>query len=125
MPILASSLASLAERFLSPRRFFAPGLTLTLRHDPAECLTWEIFQGRLLDPAHTRQTRTFVTWGLYADPGSADEPILALRFDAKSQRLHVVRAVEGYVWEGFDAGGGVFESRDAASGCANSWPPST
>ena len=105
-------LPRLAARLLSPRRFFAPGLTLSFRHDPAERLAWEVFHGRLLDPAHTRRQQTFETWGLHAIPGPPDEALLSLKYDASANRLHVVRAVEGYVWEGFDAGGGVYESRE-------------
>ena len=105
-------LPTLAARLLSPRRLFAPGLALTFRHDPAERLAWEVFHGRLLDPAHTRQRRTFESWGLYAVPGPPDEALLSLKVDAEANRVHVVRAVEGYVWEGFDAGGGVYESRE-------------
>ncbi len=105
-------LHTLAARLLSPRRFFAPGLTLSFRHDPAERIPWEVFHGRLLDPAHTRRQHTFETWGLHAIPGPPDEALLSLKYDTLANRLHVVRAVEGYAWEGFDAGGGVFESRE-------------
>jgi hypothetical protein len=103
---MVPDLPALAARLLSPRRFFAPGSALTLRHTPAETLVWEVFHGRLLDPAHTRQRRTFESWGLYGP----DEAILSLKLDANV--VHVVRSVEGYTWEGYDAGGGVFESRE-------------
>ena len=103
---MVPDLPALAARLLSPRRFFAPGSALTFRHVPAETLVWEVFHGRLLDPAHTRQKRTFETWSLYA----SDEAILSLKRDANV--VHVVRSVEGYAWEGYDAGGGVFESRE-------------
>ena len=105
-------LQTLAARLLSPSRFFAPGLTLSFRHDPAERIPWEVFHGRLLDPAHTRRQHTFETWGLHAIPGPPDEALLSLKYDASANQLHVVRAVEGYAWEGFDAGGGVIESRE-------------
>ena len=53
----AADLAS-AGTFLCERA----QLTLEWDHAEREDLSWEIFQGRLLDPAHTRERRLFETW---------------------------------------------------------------
>jgi hypothetical protein len=97
----------LAVDLLDPRHFQG---RVSLRHHPAETLRWEMFQGRLLDEAHTRQERTFESWNVHHD--REGEPILSLKLDASSERLHVVRGVENYVWEGYDSGSGVYLSRE-------------
>jgi hypothetical protein len=75
---------------------------------------WEIFQGRLLHRAHTRQRRTLVAWSVFLrkDGVRSGEPLLSLKLDERAGELHVVRGVEAYVHEGFDAGGGVIETRE-------------
>src|SRR5437899_2158055 len=54
---------------------------------PEECL-WEVFQGRLLDPAHTRQKRTFHTWNLHlcreGECSSFTDPLLSLKLDVEA-----------------------------------------
>jgi hypothetical protein len=109
------SVRQLAREVIAPAHFFTgPEITLEWHHVDAEELIWEIFRGRLLDPAHTRQRRTFEAWNVYQsgpDDRSA-EPLLALKLDAESGLLHVVRGLECYVWEGYDSGGNVILSRE-------------
>jgi hypothetical protein len=99
---------------LRPGHFFVrPPLVLVARAGREE-LPWEIFRGRLLDPAHTRLRRTFETWSLYliSDGLQPDQPLLSLKFDPAAAEFHVVRAVECYVWEGYHAGDNVYLSRE-------------
>jgi hypothetical protein len=114
-PVTPGGVAELAADVLAPAHFFAaPGLDLAWDHAPAEEVSWEVFHGRLLDPGHTRLRRTFAAWSLYAATpgGRSDEPLLSLKLDAAAGELHVVRGLESYVWEGYDAGGNVIESRE-------------
>ncbi len=76
--------------------------------------TWEVFQGRLLDPAHTRERRVFETWDVYQteSEGRSAEPLLSLKWDAAARRFYIVRGIDSYVWEGYDSGGGVILSRE-------------
>lgn len=98
---------SLVAEALAPGRF-AGAMALTQRHG-VETVRWEVFQGRLVDEAHTREERTFETW----DVGEGDGPaVLSAKLDVEAGRLHVVRGVECYAWEGYDSGGGVFLSRE-------------
>jgi hypothetical protein len=89
-------------------------LQLEWKHLPAEETSWEVFRGHLLDPAHTRQRRTFESWNVYqtSPEGRSAEPLLSLKLDAPAGALHVVRGMECYVWEGYDAGGNVYLSRE-------------
>jgi hypothetical protein len=102
---------------IRPEHFFVgPDLALEWEHVAAEELVWEVFQGRLLDPAHTRQKCTFEAWNVYRaagpDAGRSAEPLVALKLDEGAGRLHVVRGLDSYVWEGYDAGGNVYMSRE-------------
>jgi hypothetical protein len=98
----------------APINFFvASGIELAFEHRQAE-ISWELFRGRLLDAAHTRVLRSFEAWNVYwVDDGKrSEEPILAVKLDVAAGQIHVVRAIHSYVWEGFDAGGNVIESRE-------------
>jgi hypothetical protein len=100
---------------IHPAHFYAgPGLELEWEHAEQEECSWEVFRGRLLDPAHTRQRRRFEAWNVYrrTAEGRSAEPLLALKLDAAAEELHVVRGLESYVWEGYDSGGGVYLSRE-------------
>src|SRR5262249_44530169 len=99
------------------RRHFVTsfGFTLDLNYLPAETLPWEVFRGQLVPPHLTRQTRTFGSWnvtGQMNDSPMDGEPLLSIKLDPERGELHVVRALLCYVWEGYDAGGNVIESRE-------------
>lgn len=114
-PVTADAIGKLAEVVLSPGQFFlSPGFDLKLRHESAENLAWEIFQGRLLDPAHTRESQTFRSWNLFLKEGEtwSGEPLLSIKLDGDCRRLFVVRGLECHVHEGYDSGGGVFLTRE-------------
>jgi hypothetical protein len=98
-----------------PSHFFVgPGTRLEWVHGSAEEISWEVFRGRLLDLAHTRQRRTFEAWNVYlvASAGRSTEPLLSVKWDAAAGELHVVRAILSYVHEAYDAGGNVIQTRE-------------
>jgi hypothetical protein len=114
-PVTPESVAELCPRLLAPVHFFAgKGIDLRWEHAGEE-ISWEIFHGRLLDPAHTRERAVFTSWNVFlAKPSEAAgvaEPLLSLKLDAAGGVLHVVRGLESYAWEGYDAGGNVILSR--------------
>ncbi|MFL5243965.1 MAG: hypothetical protein ACJ8FY_17830, partial [Gemmataceae bacterium] len=105
----------LITEVLSPAHFFAsPAIVLDLILVERDELSWEIFQGRLLDPAHTRERHDFEAWNLYLvdENGRSGEPLLAVKLDWASARLFVVRSIYCYAWEAYDAGGNVILSRE-------------
>jgi hypothetical protein len=115
VPLTLETVRRLLDDVLAPRHFFTgPSLRLEFTHVEGEESAWEIFQGRLLDPAHTRQRAVFEAWNVHqvVDGGLSAEPLLALKLDAANAELHVVRGLDCYVWEGYDAGGNVYLSRE-------------
>lgn len=103
------------EDAVRPGNFYvANGLHLEWVKPAAEEISWEIFQGRLLDSAHTRERRSFESWNLYQveETGRAAEPLLSVKLDAQEMQLHVVRAIDTYAWEGYHAGDNVYLSRE-------------
>ncbi len=114
-PLTPDALAALLAEMIRPAHFYAgPGLTLEWAPASRQETSWEVFRGRLLDPAHTRQRRTFTTWDVFAvtPEGRSGEPLLSLKLDETARELHVVRGIDSYVWEGYDAGGSVYLSRE-------------
>jgi hypothetical protein len=108
--------AVIADTIRPAHFFLGPRLNLEWEHVAAEELVWEIFRGQLLDPAHTRQRRTFGAWKIYAQTWEevrSGEPLIALYLDEETRELHVVRALDCYVWEGYDSGGNVYLSRES------------
>jgi hypothetical protein len=109
-----AELRELLDEMLAPANFFiAPGLRVQCTQGEEET-AWEIFQGRLLDPTQTRRKYRFESWNLHVvtAEGCAAEPLLSLKLDRDAGEVHVVRGIESYVWEGYDAGGNVFLSRE-------------
>ncbi len=114
-PLNLETALRLAAEVLQPEHFYVgTGLMLEWDHAAKEETSWEIFQGRLLDPAHTRERRVFETWNVYQIEvgGRSAEPLLSLKWDAAERRFYVVRGIDSYVWEGYDSGGGVILSRE-------------
>src|SRR4051794_15174010 len=115
VPLSDESVRRLAEAVLAPGHFFTgPGVRLEWEHDSEQETAWEVSRGRLVDRAHTRQSQTFEAWDVYLvdETGRSGEPLLSLKFDRPGGRLHVVRGLLCYVWEGYDAGGNVYLSRE-------------
>jgi hypothetical protein len=114
-PLSLDSIRRLAAEVTRPEHFFvAPNLHLDWDHAASEQGRWEVFQGHLLDPRHTRLEKTFEAWNVYqgSTAGRPEEPLLSLKLDAADRQLHVVRGLDSYVWEGYDSGGGVYLSRE-------------
>jgi len=115
LPVSAGDgLRALLDEVFAPANFYvAPALEVACFRENEE-ITWEIFHGRLLDPAHTREKQTFESWNLFQCTlgGRAMEPLLSLKLDQSRTRVHVVRGIESFVWEGYDAGGNVYLSRE-------------
>ena len=113
MPVDLAGARWVANDVLRPGHFFST-LSLAWTHTEAETSRWEVFQGRLLDPAHTRQEATFETWNVHEETAGtlSPEPILSLKLDASRGTLHVVRAVECYVHEAYSEGN-VIQTREA------------
>src|SRR5262249_4274454 len=108
-------LRALVEDVFSPAHFFAaPGVELEWAHAPEREEPWEVFRGRLLDPAHTRQSRTFATWDVFLreEGVRSAEPLVPRKLDRPARLLHVGRGLLCYVWQGYDAGGNVYLSRE-------------
>jgi hypothetical protein len=107
-------LRDLAADVLRPANFLVRPPLALIAETAEEELPWEIFRGRLLDPAHTRIRRRFEARNLFliADGRRPVESLLSLKFDRTAAEVHVVRAVECYVWEGYHAGDNVYLSRE-------------
>jgi hypothetical protein len=100
---------------MQPGHFFVgPPLELEWQRPRAETVSWEIFHGRLLDPAHTRLQRSFEAWSVFQIEGGtrSAEPLLSVKLDADGGQVHVVRAIHCYAWEGYRGEGNVFLSRE-------------
>lgn len=109
------NLDQLATALLTPQHFLlAPGLTLSLEHRASVSQRWEIHRGRLLPPNQTRQEQTFEEWNLYLveQGGSPEGPLLSLKFDQRTNQLHVVRCVQCHVWEGHPDSDGSIQARE-------------
>ena len=99
------------EDVLRPGNFYVrPDLPLFWKAFHDEEISWEIFRGRLLDPAHTRQRKRFLSLSVCQTDGS--EPLLSVKLDEQASQIHVVRAILSFAWEGYDAGNNVIESRE-------------
>jgi hypothetical protein len=99
---------------MRPANFYAgEPLTLEWEGPTVGTIPWEVFRGRLLDPAFTRQRRTFEAWHVYQVEAGARsaEPVVSVKVDAVAGEVHVTRALYCYAWEGYDAGGNVYLSR--------------
>ncbi|MBY0526884.1 MAG: hypothetical protein K2R98_26055 [Gemmataceae bacterium] len=100
---------------LRPAHFFAGRrIGLEWGHTPRETVSWEIFQGRLLDARQTRQRESFESWNVYLldAEGRSGEPLISVKLDSRGECIYVTRAVHTYGWEGYDAGDNVILSRE-------------
>ncbi len=106
--------AVIAEVVHPAHFFLGLGTSLEWDHAEREEISWEIFQGRLLDASQTRQIRSFESWNMYlrTPEGRSAEPLLAVKLDTEAGRVHVVRAIYSYAWEGYHAGDNVYLSRE-------------
>jgi hypothetical protein len=73
---------------------------------------WEVYHGRALDRSQTREHRRFESWWGSVEGGDRSEPLLAIRWDRDAGVIHVSRAIECRVREGYQSGPDVFDARD-------------
>src|SRR5262245_45938304 len=107
------ALSAIITSAIDPAHFYVGnGLDLVWQPPVEETIPWEVFRGRLLDPAHTRLTRPFLSWNIYqrTAEGLSQEAMLSIKWDRAAGDVHVVRGILCYVWEGYDAGNNVIES---------------
>src|SRR5688572_8717338 len=103
------------EEVCLPGHFYLPGpLDLTWETGKAEEISWEVFRGRLLEAAQTRQRHTFLSWNIFQvlPEGRSAEPLLAIKLDIHQQIIHVVRGLLCRVWEGYAESGNVIQTRE-------------
>jgi hypothetical protein len=107
------ALAAIAERALSLDRFVTGGdLALCRSHEPQNILPWELYQGRLVNPRHTRQVRPFECWTLHAqEAGQATRTILSVLRALDGPQWFVVRQIQSWIWEAYESSPDVFDSR--------------
>jgi hypothetical protein len=111
----AAQVRALVADIVAPRHFFvAEPLRLEWDYVAAEEVPWEIYKGRLLDASQTRERGVFEAWNIFSvdEHGRSLEPVLSVKFDSEAGRLHIVRAVYCYAWEGYQAGDNVYLSRE-------------
>ncbi len=89
--------------------FVAPALHLHWHAARAEDVPWEVFRGQLLPAAQARRQARFLSWHVGEEGG---EPILSVRLDVHAGVVHVTRGFLCHVWEGYDAGDNIIQSRE-------------
>jgi hypothetical protein len=109
------AISGIIDDVMRPGHFFvAPELRLTWIAARAETIPWEIFRGRLVDASQTREQKSFLSWHMFEsnETHPATESTISVKLNVHERVIHVTRGFPAYVWEGFDAGGGVIESRE-------------
>jgi hypothetical protein len=105
------AIGQLIDDAMQPGHFYVePELHLTWIAARAETIPWEVFRGRLLDSSQTRLQQTFLSWHVIEE--NATEPLISVKLEIHARQIHVTRGLLAYVWEGYDFGGGVIESRE-------------
>jgi hypothetical protein len=112
---LPDELQTLIAEVLAPDHFFAARpASLNCVYVKNEELPWELFRGRLLEPAQTRLRRSFAAWNIFfhGEGGTPTAETLSVKYDAPAGKLYVTRAFPCYAWEGYHAGDNVYLSRE-------------
>ena len=78
-------IGQMIDAAVQPGHFFvASPLQLTWEPARTESIPWETFRGQLLEPAQTRQSRTFLSW--HIRPAEAEaEPLLSVKLDVHAR----------------------------------------
>ena len=106
-------LSTVLAAALNPHRFvLGAGYHCRMESDVPETCRWEVFRGNLLDPAFTREEKTFRTWKVFISPEGQESsvPLLSLKWDEPGKQLQVTRYLEVQGWEAV-ATGNVVDSR--------------
>src|SRR6266850_6144613 len=80
----AEAIDRIIDDVLDRRHFCVSGLGLEWAPRVDEEMCWEVFRGRLLDPAHTRERRRFLSWNVFQTVetgGHSPEPLLSVKLD--------------------------------------------
>src|SRR5262245_54217373 len=103
----------LAEAMMAGQFFVSKAVSLEWNHEQEEVF-WEIFRGRSLDRAQTRQRRRFESWNLREiNPAILDdEPMLSVKYDVDVGEVHVTRSILCYAWEAYADEEGAIQSRE-------------
>ena len=115
-PLDLLAIGQLIDDAMQPGQFYVgPDLRLSWIAARAETIRWELFHGRLLEAAQTREQQTFLSWHLFEqnETHPATEPLISVKLDVQARRIHVTRGLLSYVWQAFDSSGGVIESQEA------------
>src|SRR5258707_15441893 len=86
----------LIAEVIAPRHFYmSQAVPLEWKLGADEEVRWELFQGRLLDPAHTTWRRRFEAWIIYRTDRRQGvvEPLLSVKLAASAGLIHVTRAI--------------------------------
>ena len=108
-------MAELIAEVLAPGHFFACTRdSLSFERIAEERIPWEVFRGRLLDPAQSRTKRAFAAWNITSSHQTTKLPatVLSIKYDVAAGELFVMRALPCYAWEGYHAGDNVYLSRE-------------
>src|SRR5438552_1821972 len=95
-PFKVQQIRDLIAEAMAPAHFFqGAGVPLQWEHLSEEDIPWEILHGHLLDRSQTQLRRTFEAWNVYSSQGAtkAAEPVLAVKLDVESDRIHITRAI--------------------------------
>jgi hypothetical protein len=114
-PLSEDEIRQVIAGVIQPAHFFVrEPLHLEWQNGLPEESAWEIYQGRLLDPAHTRLRQSLECWNVFCvESGNRSaEPLLSLKLDMSRRQLYVTRAIYCYAWEGYHAGDNVYLSRE-------------
>src|SRR5579883_3015386 len=85
------AVGQLIDELMQPGHFFvAPDLHLRWTEPRAEDVPWEVFRGRLLDPAQTRRQARLLSWHVVEEGGT---PLLSARLDVHAGAVHVTRGI--------------------------------
>src|SRR5437870_2002257 len=102
-PLTSSLIAEICQEVSAPVHFV---ISLPLKLQWSEVVEepfWELFLGGALDDPQTRERQRFQSWHIRLAGCNSTEPLLALRWDRDHEVVHVTRAIQCYVHEGFDS----------------------
>ncbi len=114
-PLTRQAVRQVIDEVLRPGHFFVdPSIHIEWTDWFTEEIPWELFHGRLLDPAHTRLIGRFESRHVYRSgpDGRAAEPLIAVLYDAAHENVHITRAIDSMVTEGYEATDNTFLTRE-------------
>jgi hypothetical protein len=105
------TLETIIHEAINPEHFAVrPPLRLTWETINEE-VYWELYRGRALDAAMTRNRVKFRAWNINALTNERPEPLISVKWDLQGSVIHVTRAVLCYAHEAVTSGN-VVETRE-------------